>query len=52
MAEKYSMPQTQAGLVRYFEESKESIKIKPMMIIGVSVALIFIEIALKFWVPV
>ncbi|MBI4020157.1 MAG: preprotein translocase subunit Sec61beta [Candidatus Aenigmarchaeota archaeon] len=52
MAEKFSMPQTQAGLVRYFEESKESLKISPKLIIGVSLALIVLEISLKFAAPV
>ena len=42
------MPQSTAGLVRYFEESKESIKIKPEYLIAVLVIIIALEIALKF----
>lgn len=42
------MPQSTAGLIRYFETSKEAIKIKPEMIIVASIAIIAIEVALKF----
>jgi preprotein translocase subunit Sec61beta len=42
------MPQSTAGLVRYFDESKESIKLKPQYIVGVCAALIVIELMLKF----
>jgi preprotein translocase subunit Sec61beta len=42
------MPQSTAGLVRYFEESEEAIKLKPEHIVGIAAAIIIIEIALKF----
>ncbi len=42
------MPQSTAGLVRYFEESEEAIKLKPQHIVGIAAAIIIIEIALKF----
>ena len=45
---KMQMPQSTAGLVRYFEESKESIKIKPEYLIAVLVIIIALEISLKF----
>lgn len=45
---KVQMPQSTAGLVRYFEDSKESIKLKPEHVVVVCVVLIVIEIALKF----
>ena len=45
--DKMQMPQSTAGLVRYFEESKESIKIKPEYVVGVSAAIVIIEILLK-----
>jgi preprotein translocase subunit Sec61beta len=45
---KVQMPQSTAGLVRYFEESKESIKIKPEYLIVVLVIIIILEIGLKF----
>lgn len=44
-----SLPQTGAGLVRYFDEYHEKIKIKPEHVIGFIVVLIIIEIALKFY---
>lgn len=46
--EKMTMPMSTAGLVRYFEESKESFKIKPEFVIIFSLAIIALEIALKF----
>lgn len=42
------MPQSTAGLIRYFEESEESIKLKPEHIVGIAVAIIIVELALKF----
>lgn len=42
------MPQSTAGLIRYFDESKESIKIKPEHILIAAGAFIAIEIALRF----
>lgn len=42
------MPQSTAGLVRYFEESQDALKIKPEHLIGVLVLIIAAEIALKF----
>jgi len=42
------MPQSTAGLIRYFDESEEKIKLKPEHIIGFSVAIILVEILLKF----
>jgi preprotein translocase subunit Sec61beta len=46
--EKIQMPQSTAGLVRYFEESKEAIKLKPEHVVVVCVLIIAAEIALKF----
>jgi preprotein translocase subunit Sec61beta len=46
--ENLQMPQSTAGLVRYFEESKESIKIKPEYVAGAAAAIVVIEIILKF----
>ncbi len=45
---KMQMPQSTAGLVRYFDESKESIKLKPEHIVIASVAFIALELLLKF----
>ncbi len=46
--DKSYMPQSTAGLIRYFDESKESIKIKPEHVLIVCGILIAIEIMLKF----
>ena len=42
------MPQSTAGLVRYFESSKEAIQLKPEHILVVSAVIIAIELALRF----
>lgn len=46
--ERTMMPQSTAGLIRYFEESEEAIKLKPEHVVGIAVAVIAIEIILKF----
>ncbi|UCD03274.1 MAG: preprotein translocase subunit Sec61beta [Candidatus Aenigmatarchaeota archaeon] len=46
--EKSMMPQSTAGLIRYFEQSKESIKIKPEHILIAAVGLIVLELLIKF----
>lgn len=46
--EKYSMPQSTAGLIRYFDESKESVKFKPEYVLAFCVGIIALELALKF----
>lgn len=45
--QKMQMPQSTAGLVRYFDSSKESIKFKPEHIAIACGAIIAIEILLK-----
>lgn len=47
--DRMNMPQSTAGLVRYFESSKESIKLKPEHIVIFSVIIIALEIMLKFF---
>jgi preprotein translocase subunit Sec61beta len=55
MAEKpkrQQTPSTIAGLVRYDEEDKESlIKLKPIHVIGISIALIILELILFLMIP-
>ena len=46
--DKNMMPQSTAGLVRYFEESDEAIKLKPQHVVGIAVGIIILEIVLKF----
>ena len=41
------MPQSTAGLVRYFEESKEAIKLKPEYVVGICIALIIVVMVLR-----
>lgn len=48
--DKINVPRSTAGLVMYFDESKEAIKIKPEYVVGVCVFLIIIELLLKFGV--
>ena len=45
---KMVMPQSTAGLIRYFDQSEESIKLKPEHVIGLCVVIIIVEIMLKF----
>ena len=46
--EKSMMPQSTAGLVRYFDQGKESIKIKPEHVLIACGAFVAIELMLKF----
>lgn len=46
--EKFTMPQSTAGLIRYFEQSEESIKIGPEYVVIVSIVIIALELALRF----
>jgi preprotein translocase subunit Sec61beta len=41
------MPQSTAGLVRYFEESKSAIKLKPEHVLIASVVIIVAEIMIN-----
>jgi preprotein translocase subunit Sec61beta len=43
----YSMPQSTAGLIRYFDEEDESIKFKPEYIVAFCIGIIALEIVLK-----
>lgn len=46
--EKNYMPQSTAGLMRYYEESQESIKFKPEHVAIVSIGIVVLEIFIKF----
>jgi len=41
------MPQSTAGLIRYFDESPETLKIKPQYVVIVCSAVVILELALK-----
>lgn len=44
--DKQSMPMSTAGLTRYFDESPETVKLKPEYVIGLVVTIIILEIFL------
>jgi preprotein translocase subunit Sec61beta len=46
--EKSMMPQSSAGLTRYFGQSKEGIKIKPEHVLIACTVLIVLEMLIKF----
>ncbi len=47
--EQARMPTGMAGIVRYSEEPKEMIKIKPEYVVYFTIALIILEVFLKFY---
>jgi len=49
--EQASAPQGMAGLVRYYEEEKALIKIKPEHVLGICVGFIVLEITLFMLFP-
>ena len=48
--DEFRMPMGMGGLVRYGDEPKDAIKIKPEYVIAFSLAVIFIELMLRFFV--
>ncbi|MBN2101352.1 MAG: preprotein translocase subunit Sec61beta [Candidatus Aenigmarchaeota archaeon] len=42
------MPQSTAGLIRYFDESEAKVKFKPEHVVAFSVVIIVLELVLKF----
>lgn len=42
------MPSGMAGLMRYGEESKEQIKVKPKHVIAFCIAIVILELFLRF----
>lgn len=49
--DKFYMPMGTGGLLRYSEEEKELLKIKPMHVVYIVIAIVMFEIALKFLAP-
>ncbi|MBI4181486.1 MAG: preprotein translocase subunit Sec61beta [Candidatus Aenigmarchaeota archaeon] len=47
MAEKMTMPQSTAGLIRYTDEVAGGIKVSPQHVVMVSVAILLLEIVAK-----
>lgn len=46
--DKVSMPATSGGLVRYFDDYKSKIEIKPAVIIAIIVLVIIVELFLHY----
>ena len=46
--DRFRMPSGMAGLVRYGEEAKEQIKVKPKHVIVFCIAVVIIELLLQF----
>ncbi len=47
--EQISMPSSQGGLVRYFNEYKSKVQVKPIHVVAFAVAVIVLELALKIF---
>jgi len=50
--DKSPMPAASAGLLRFFEEETEGIKIRPELLVVFSVALIVVSVLAKVFFPV
>ena len=48
--EKIQMPQSTAGLIRYFEQSDQAIKLNPEYVIIISIIIIAVELGLRFFI--
>ena len=46
--DRFRMPSGMAGLVRYGEESKEQIKVKPKHVVAFCIVIVVLELILKF----
>jgi preprotein translocase subunit Sec61beta len=46
------MPAASAGLLRFFEEETEGIKVRPELLVALSVALIVISVLAKIFFPI
>jgi preprotein translocase subunit Sec61beta len=46
--DKYRLPVGMAGLIRYGEEGKEQIKVKPKHVIVFCIAVVILELILRF----
>jgi preprotein translocase subunit Sec61beta len=46
------MPAASAGLLRFFEEETEGIKIRPELLVGLSITLIVVSVLAKIFIIV
>jgi preprotein translocase subunit Sec61beta len=49
---KSPMPASSAGLLRFFEDETQGIKIRPEVVVGLSVVLVIVSILLRYVIPV
>ena len=47
--DKFRMPTGMAGLIRYGEDTKEQLKIKPKHVIAFCIVVVVLEVLLKFF---
>ena len=47
--ERISMPSSQGGLVRYFNEYKSKVRVKPIHVVAFAVTVIIFELLLKIF---
>ncbi len=45
------MPAASAGLLRFFEEETQGIKIRPELVVGMTVALILVVVVARIAIP-
>jgi preprotein translocase subunit Sec61beta len=48
---KSPMPASSAGLLRFFEDETQGIKIRPEVVVGLSVVLVIVSILLRYVIP-
>lgn len=46
------MPASSAGLLRFFEDETQGIKIRPEAVVALSVVLVIVSILLRYVIPV
>jgi preprotein translocase subunit Sec61beta len=45
------MPAASAGLLRFFEEETEGVKVRPELLVAISISLIVVSILAKIFLP-
>jgi preprotein translocase subunit Sec61beta len=45
------MPAASAGLLRFFEEETEGVKVRPEILVGLSIALIVVVVLARIFLP-
>jgi preprotein translocase subunit Sec61beta len=47
--DRYILPSGMAGLIRYGEEAREQVKVKPKYVIAFCIVIVILEILLRFF---